>query len=73
MINCPNKISIVINSLISSNDAPGVIIGKGKIKTKIEKFYYHLFKASDGINEYVAISSNGGRLWRLVNILVKLF
>ncbi|CAF0780089.1 unnamed protein product [Rotaria sordida] len=49
MINCPNNVSVVIKSLSSSNAAPGIVVGK----------------ASDGVNEYVAISPNGGRLWRL--------
>ncbi|CAF0753970.1 unnamed protein product [Adineta steineri] len=49
MMNCPNNVSIVISSLISSDDAPGVIVGK----------------ASDGVNEYVATSFDSGRLWRL--------
>ncbi|CAF2846878.1 unnamed protein product [Rotaria sp. Silwood2] len=49
MMNCPSNVSVVIKSLSSSNGAPGIVVGK----------------ASDGVNEYVAISSNGGRLWRL--------
>ncbi|CAF0871036.1 unnamed protein product [Adineta steineri] len=49
MMNCPNNVSIVISSLISSDDAPGIIVGK----------------ASDGVNEYVATSFDSGRLWRL--------
>jgi hypothetical protein len=35
--------------------------------------YYRLFKASDGVNEYVAVSSNGGRLWRLVSFVCENF
>ncbi|CAF1083583.1 unnamed protein product [Rotaria sp. Silwood1] len=49
MMNCPSNVSVVIKSLTSSNEAPGIVVGK----------------ASDGANEYVAVSSNGGRLWRL--------
>ncbi|CAF0925285.1 unnamed protein product [Adineta steineri] len=49
MMNCPNNVSIVISSLISSDDAPGIIVGK----------------ASDGTNEYIATSFDSGRLWRL--------
>lgn len=32
-----------------------------------------MFKASDGVNEYVAISSNGGRLWQLVSFFLQKF
>ncbi|CAF3131473.1 unnamed protein product [Rotaria socialis] len=49
MMSCPENASILISSLVSSNDAPGILVGK----------------AFDGISEYVAISSNGGRLWHL--------
>ncbi|CAF0827396.1 unnamed protein product [Adineta steineri] len=49
MMNCPNNVSIVISSLISSDDVPGIIVGK----------------ASDGTNEYIATSFDSGRLWRL--------
>ncbi len=37
MIYCPNNVSIVISSLISSNDAPGIIAGKG-----MEKLYIYI-------------------------------
>ncbi len=33
MMNCPNNVSIVISSLMSSNDAPGIVLGKGKMNT----------------------------------------
>jgi len=69
MMSCPNNVSIVISSLISSNDSPGIIVGKGKMNVIWDILYIDLFKVSDGINEYVAISSNGGRLWRLVNFV----
>ncbi|UJR37943.1 hypothetical protein I4U23_030628 [Adineta vaga] len=49
MIDCPTNASIVLNSLVSSNEAPGIIVGK----------------ATNGLNNYVAISSDGGQVWRL--------
>lgn len=48
-ITCPTNASLLIESLISSDEAPGIIIGK----------------ATNGLNEYVAISTDAGQNWRL--------
>ncbi|CAF1089380.1 unnamed protein product [Adineta ricciae] len=48
-INCSTNVSINLNSLVSSNEAPGILVGK----------------ATNGIDEYVAVSSDGGKEWRL--------